>query len=79
MNCIELVGQILTVTNSSNSNLIGLEGKVLLETKNTIKIETKNITKTIIKKTIKFTINKNPTIHNGSEFVGSGIERKGAK
>jgi len=55
----ELIGLTLEVVDANNPALIGIKGKVIDETKNTLTIETKNKTKKLVKKqvTIKLIIN----------------------
>ena len=50
----ELIGLDAKVVRSSNSDCVGLEGKVLDETRNTISILHKNKKRTVIKKTSVF-------------------------
>ena len=50
----ELIGSMIEVTQSKNNSLIGLKGKVIDETKNTLILESKNKIKKIIKSHIKF-------------------------
>ena len=47
------IGSYVEITNSKNKNLIGIKGKIIDETKNTIKIETKNKIITIIKNQVE--------------------------
>ena len=49
-----LIGKKISVVESSNITLVGIEGIVIDETKNTIKIrDKKNIDKTLVKSQIK--------------------------
>jgi len=50
----ELIGLKLRVMSSSNQLLIGLEGKVIDETRNTLTVETKAGPRTIIKDQCEF-------------------------
>ena len=51
----ELIGEKITITESKNKGLSGINGKVIDETKNTIRIlDEKNREKTIIKNQVKF-------------------------
>ncbi|MBS3145769.1 ribonuclease P protein subunit [Candidatus Woesearchaeota archaeon] len=50
----ELIGTTIKVVKSSNKDLIGVEGKVVDETKNTLTIEKKNKEKKLIKDQIVF-------------------------
>ena len=45
----DLIGQEVTITNSKNEEIIGINGKIVMETKNMIVIDTKNGKKTIPK------------------------------
>ncbi len=54
----EFIGMSMKITSSPNPILIGLEGEIIDETKNTFVIETNNGRKTILKNQITFTIKK---------------------
>ena len=59
----ELIGENIEITKSTNKSQLGLQGQVIDETKNTIKIQTKQGKKTVLKSTIDFEIkNKKITI-----------------
>ena len=45
----DLIGHDITITNSKNKEIIGINGKIIMETKNMIVIDTKNDKKTIPK------------------------------
>jgi len=45
----DLIGHDITITNSKNKEIIGINGKIIMETKNMIVIDTKNGKKTIPK------------------------------
>lgn len=63
----EFIGKELKVVEANNKSLIGLFGKVVNETKNTITIQTQNLEeKTILKQGCKFTI-------NNKQIIGSDI------
>ncbi|MCD4740384.1 ribonuclease P protein subunit [archaeon] len=51
-----IIGLKCEITNSSQRNIVGLKGKIIDETLNTITIETKNGEKQIQKKTTTFQI-----------------------
>ncbi|MDP6641861.1 MAG: ribonuclease P protein subunit [Candidatus Nanoarchaeia archaeon] len=55
----ELIGLTIEITESKNNSLIGLKGKIIDETKNTLTLETKKGIKKIIKSQIKFKIKNN--------------------
>jgi len=59
----ELIGVKIKVVNSSNKSLIGIEGKVIDETKNTLTIEKNDKEKKIIKSQSKFEI-----MYKGKKF-----------
>ena len=73
----ELIGLEIAVTQADNPSLIGLQGKVVAETRNTLTIQHKNTEKKLIKDQIVFTT----TIHNkkveidGALLVGRPEER----
>ena len=52
----ELIGLNITVINSKNKSNIGLTGKIIDETKNTITIKIKGSTKKIIKNNVELEI-----------------------
>jgi len=52
----ELIGLNITVINSKNKSNIGLTGKIIDETKNTITIKIKGSTKKIIKNNVELDI-----------------------
>ena len=45
----DLIGQDVTITNSTNKEIIGVEGKIVMETKNMFLLDTKNGEKNIPK------------------------------
>ena len=50
----ELIGRSMEVANATNKSLIGIKGRVIDETKNTITIELNDKKKTLIKEQITF-------------------------
>ena len=52
----KLIGSFVRIVEAGNKSLLNLEGKVIDETRNTIKIQTKNKLKTIIKNQVKIQI-----------------------
>lgn len=56
VNKTELIGQNIKIIKSKNISNIGLEGKIIDETKNTLRIRLKESEKKLIKKNIIFTI-----------------------
>ena len=69
----ELIGLEIEITISKNPNLVGLKGKIIDETQNTITIKTKIGNKKIIKSQIKMKIKNQET--EGKEIVGRPEER----
>jgi ribonuclease P protein subunit POP4 len=65
----EIIGLDLAVTKSNNKNLIGITGRIINETKNTITITMNNAQKTIIK-------NNNTFLIGGKVVNGSDINRR---
>jgi len=63
----ELIGLNLKIIESKNQDLVGLQGKVIDETKNMLTIETKKGIKKIIKSEIKMRLNV-----KGKEFDVDG-------
>ena len=45
----DLIGQEITIVKSKNAEIIGINGKIIMETKNMIVLDTKNGKKTIPK------------------------------
>ena len=45
----DLIGQDVTITNSKNKEIVGISGKVIMETKNMIMVDSKNGKKNIPK------------------------------
>ncbi len=73
----EFIGSIMKVIESKNPTLLGLEGKIIDETQNTITIKTKNSTKKILKNQVKMKIetgNKSFIII-GKDLVGRPQDR----
>lgn len=50
----DLIGQKITITQSKNKEIIGLKGKVIMETKNMITVKTDNGKKNIPKDICQF-------------------------
>ncbi|MFH1506417.1 MAG: ribonuclease P protein subunit [archaeon] len=65
----EYIGAAIQITDSKNKQLIGIQGKVLDETKNTFIIQTKDNEKTILKKDTVFSI-------DGKTIDGSKILKR---
>ena len=55
----EFIGETMEVVEADNETLVGLQGEIVDETKNTFKIQTKDGLKNVLKDQIKFTITKN--------------------
>ena len=54
----DLIGQEITITQSKNKEIVGLKGKVIMETKNMITINTDNGKKNIPKDICQFSNNQ---------------------
>lgn len=52
----ELIGEEIKIIGSKNETYLGLEGRIVNETKNTIQIETKTGIKTVLKSAVDFEI-----------------------
>ena len=50
----DLIGQDISITNSKNKEIVGIEGKVIMESKNMITLETENGKKNIPKDICQF-------------------------
>ena len=54
----DLIGQEITITQSKNKEIVGLKGKVIMETKNMITVNTDNEKKNIPKDICQFSNNQ---------------------
>ena len=54
----DLIGQEITITQSKNKEIVGLKGKVIMETKNMITVNTDNGKKNIPKDICQFSNNQ---------------------
>lgn len=54
----DLIGQEISITNSKNIEIVGIMGKVIMETKNMIILDTKDGEKTIPKDICQFSNNQ---------------------
>jgi len=71
----ELIGEKIEVVEASNPSNLGITGKIVDETKSTIKVDHKGKVKTLLKETITFKlIGKNQLI-NGKDIVKRPEER----
>ncbi len=77
----ELIGMDTEISNSSNPQLIGLNGRIVDETKSMIIINTVNGTKSIPKSNNdwKFTVDNKDIIINGSKIAKRSFDRLGGK
>ena len=71
----ELTGLSIKISGSLNKELVGLCGKVLLETKNMIILETENGRKNIPKSLCKFETNDGKILIDGEKLVKRSHER----
>jgi len=73
----ELIGTKIKVIDATNKNLIGIEGKVIDETRNTMLIESKHKEITLIKEQITMEFNyKNQKVRvNGKVLVARPEDR----
>ncbi len=73
----ELIGLRVKVLEAKILTLIGLQGKILDETQNTLLIRCKNSIKKLIKNQVKITVkvNKKEININGKDLVGRPHER----
>ncbi len=73
----ELIGLEVEVINPKNSSLKGIKGKIIEETKNTLRIKTNNKIKMIQKNQVKLKIDfrKKEIIIDGSLFIGKPEDR----
>lgn len=73
----ELIGLDIEIVKAKNQSLIGLKGKIIDETKNTLIIEHKNKTKKLLKDQITINIKfpKKTIQVNGKLLLGRSEER----
>lgn len=71
----ELIGLDIEITKAKSNSLVGLIGKVVDETKNTIVIENNNKKKTILKSQVMILIKNKGVIIDGKDLVGRVEER----
>jgi len=70
---MNLIGKIVQVIASNNKTLIGVEGKVVDETKQTIVIDAQEKTKKVLKKDVKLKVGS--IIIDGADLIGRPEER----
>ena len=77
----ELIGMHTEIVNSSNPQIIGLNGRIINETKSMITINTIKGTKTIAKSNNdwKFSIDSKEVIVNGAKISKRSFDRIGGK
>ncbi len=77
----EFIGLHTEITQSTNPQIIGLNGRIVDETKSMFKINTKNGTKSIAKSknSWKFTIENNDIVIDGSKIAKRPFDRIGGK
>ncbi|MFQ5476211.1 MAG: ribonuclease P protein component 1 [Nitrosopumilus sp.] len=77
----ELIGLHTEITQSSNPQIIGLNGRIVDETKSMFKINTENGTKSIAKSenSWKFSIEDNDIVIDGSKITKRPFDRIGGK
>ncbi|MDH3657692.1 MAG: ribonuclease P protein subunit [Nitrosopumilus sp.] len=77
----EFIGLHTEITNSSNPQIIGLNGRIVNETKSMFTINTKNGTKSIAKSknSWKFSIENKDVIVEGSKIAKRPFDRIGGK
>ena len=56
----DLIGQNISITSSKNKEIIGIKGKVIMETKNMITLDTQNGRRDIPKDICQFSNNQGP-------------------
>jgi len=67
----ELIGKEIKIINSKNKMYLGLEGRIVDETRNTIQVETKTGIKTVLKSAMDFEI-----ISSGQKIKGITIKKR---
>jgi ribonuclease P protein subunit POP4 len=71
----ELIGEKINIVDSDNSSLLGMEGTIVNETKNTLKICLGDKTKTVLKSVIKFKLLSTGAIIDGKKIIKRSEER----
>ena len=71
----DLIGQNVTITNSKNKEIIGMNGKVVFETKNMIYLDTSNGKKEIPKDICQLSNEKGIIHFNPSKIIKRPHER----
>lgn len=71
----ELIGCNIKIIESKNHTLVGLKGKIINETQNTITLQNQRVTKKIIKNQIKIRINNQTKVINGEDLIGRPYDR----
>ncbi len=73
----EMIGLIVKVIDASNSALIGIEGKIVDETRNTLVIETKQGEKTVLKAQVKLesVVGGEKVVIDGKSLVARSEDR----
>ena len=71
----ELIGEELEVVNSTNKADLGIKGKVVDETKATLKVEQSDKIKTLLKNNITFKLVRTGQIIKGQEIAKRSEER----
>ena len=71
----ELIGEKIEILHSKNKSNLGIKGKVIDETKMTLKIKSGEKVKTLFKNNITFKIVRNEQIITGQEIMKRPEER----
>ena len=73
----EFIGTQIKVVRSNNKSLVGLEGKIIDETKNTFRIQTRNGVKMLLKSQISFQteIERKKVVIDGNKICFRSEER----
>lgn len=73
----ELIGLKMEITNSKNKNLIGLQGVIIDETKNTLVFKEEDKVRTILKEQVELKLSdgKNEIKINGDLLIGRPEDR----
>ncbi len=71
----ELIGKEITITRADNHSLLGITGKVVDETKFTLKVKHEEKTKILLKKNITFRIGATGLVIEGKNIAKRPEER----
>ena len=72
---MNFIGLTIKVKEAKNKTLLGVEGKVIDETKNTLVVETAKGTKTLLKRGVVFYVKEKGMVIKGKDIMEKPEER----